>query len=220
MNSPIIRDPRPDEAMTVAKLYRVAQADNPHGADASTVYRRVADGNADAVSQLPIVENLRYHSRIRVADLNDTVIGFYLTASPLEWFKRQLMTGQLSGTGPYLSALIEIQLVAVFEEYRARGVGSALVADAERVVTESGARAVFVTTWSSNPYITGWWGKHGYAMTDAGQRLRLQPHATTTEERAYEVVSFDQHLGVKTIADDCHIVLAPPADPVVVNVLG
>lgn len=88
-----------------------------------------------------------------VAESDGQIVGFILAAH--ERSRAHLIT------------------VDVVEEFRRRGIGSALLAEIERRMAERGAREVELETATNNDAAVAFWRKHGYRT--AGVRKSYYP---------------------------------------------
>ncbi|MFJ3799971.1 GNAT family N-acetyltransferase [Streptomyces sp. NPDC090088] len=100
------------------------------------------------------------HGRCLVARVENTVAGMVYMTPPIRWIRDHPPT-QRAGL---VQSLVEIELLAVAEPHRGRGIGTALLAAAEETARNAGSHLAFAKVKIGAFATMRWYRKRGYTI--------------------------------------------------------
>ncbi|MEU3550025.1 GNAT family N-acetyltransferase [Streptomyces longwoodensis] len=100
------------------------------------------------------------HGRCLIARIGDTVAGMVYTTPPIRWIEDH-PPAQRAGL---VRSLIEIELLAVAEPHRGRGIATALLATTEETARSAGSHLAFAKVRIGAFATMRWYRKRGYTI--------------------------------------------------------
>lgn len=206
MPDPFLRLPREGDGETVAKLLYMAHPDIPHE-KVSGLARTVGNGQIGDAEGLIMRSRSRgteiptdaYFS-MRIADSGTgRVAGFCYAGPPMEWImsrgiglpKRQLLA----------TKLVEIQLMAVLGRFQGKGLGTALLADAEARYRQRGYNtAMLIIVSQASPLLVPWYEKHGYVFDGKDENYEVKFWSGISASSEYDHIQPGQRIAFKSLS--------------------
>lgn len=205
----VIRPAAPGDGHAVEDLVMMANPRADRGevrglarsVDAETYPDMVAGTLANTKSGKTVP--LRMLTSMRVADIDGKVAGVVYAAPPMKWIPR--LNGQLPMR--HLARLSErfgeLELIAVFPQYRAQGIASLLMEDTEHRFRAFGYTAMMTTIQTEvggDPRVE-WYHKRGFTFGEWNEMWIIQFWGSRSVAATYDYMQPGQRVGFKPLTD-------------------
>jgi len=215
--TPFLRLSTEGDGKTVRKLLHMAHEDIPDD-KAARLANAVGNGKQGDCDQLVFTSRKRgisvktnsYFS-LRIADSGTgRVAGCVYAGAPISWILEQKLS--MDHRQLLTQRLVEIQLMAVLERFRHRGLGSLLLTDCERRYRERGyTTSMLITSPKASPLLVPWYEKHGYVFEDPDESYHVRFWRDRGATSQFHHIQDGQRVGFKALGKPATVGLEPEA---------